>query len=534
LSATSTADPGRTGGRGAKAPRPRVSFTTGLLIKTGLLAVANALAVWTFSRAVEQKAWGIAAVIVATTLALDFVYLTKRAIPGKYLFPGSVFLIIFYLYPVAYTVQTSFTNYGGSNLLSKPAAVERIISTSVEPQSGAFSMEVLADPAGALTYVFVNENGDRFLAGPTSLTPLDTSTAVIDEDNNLQSIGDKKRLRLGQLRTREKEILAFSSTVDGNKVTPDSLSSAAALKPRLAYDAKTDRITDVVDGYVYAPKDGTFQAISADVPDDRRSLFPGFKANLGFRNYTAVLSDPDVRGPFFRVFVWNVAFALGTVLFTVAVGMLLAMALNHPKVRGVRFFRQMLFIPYALPSFMMTLVWSQGLLNTKFGYINRLLGIEVAWFDKPWTARAMILLINTWLGFPYMFLLCTGLLQAIPADFKEAASVDGATGWQTFRRITLPNLLIGLSPMLIAGFAFNFNNFGPIYLTTQGGPPIPGARTIAGQTDILVTYTYKLAFASGKGSQYGLASAINVLIFFIVGLISAISFRNTKAFKETK
>jgi arabinogalactan oligomer / maltooligosaccharide transport system permease protein len=179
----------------------------------------------------------------------------------------------------------------------------------------------------------------------------------------------------------------------------------------------------------------------------------------------------------------------------------------------------------------MIMVWSQGLLNPKYGYINDTFGLDVAWLQNPWLARLSIIVVNTWLGFPYMYLLCTGLLQSVPSDIYEAARVDGATGPQQFRKVTLPILLVGLSPMLISSFAFNFNNFLPIYLMTNGGPPIPGGDT-GGQTDILVTYTYKLAFAAGKGTQYGLASAISIIIFVLVGLMSAVSFRQTKAFKE--
>lgn len=97
-----------------------------------------------------------------------------------------------------------------------------------------------------------------------------------------------------------------------------------------------------------------------------------------------------------------------------------------------------------------------------------------------------------WLGFGYKFLLFSGQLQSIPNDIKEAAYVDGATGWQTFRRVTFPLLLTGIAPMLISCFAYNFNNAGLILAMTNGGPPIPGSSSIAGHTDLLITYTYKV------------------------------------------
>jgi arabinogalactan oligomer / maltooligosaccharide transport system permease protein len=524
---------GTPNGRG-RVPRP-LPFTAGLFLKIFLLALLNAVAVWALSRCVDLKAWGLVAVIVITTLLLDVVFLTTRFIPGKYIVPGSIFLVLFYLVPVAYTVQTSFTNYGGNTLLPKSQAITRIVESSREPISGAYTLEVLRGADRKLIYVLTDLDGNRFLGEPNGLKPIDESKATIDEDQNLLEYNGAVKLKLRELADNQTEIGALRINDKSGEIRAESLTAASALRQRFTYDSKRDRIIDTVDNIEYSPKDGQYTApADAAVDETRRKLEPGFKSNIGLRNYTAVLSDPNVRGPFLRVFVWNVAFAGGTVLLTVTLGLLLAMALNHPKLKGTKLLRQLLFVPYALPSFMMILVWSQGLLNPKYGFINNFFGVDISWLDNPWLARLSILLINTWLGFPYMFLLCTGLLQSIPTEFREAASIDGATGWQTFRRVILPNLLIGLAPMLISGFAFNFNNFGPVYLTTRGGPPIPGARTDAGQTDILVTWTQKLAFGSGKGSQYGFASSISVLIFFIVGFISFVSFRNTKAFKETK
>jgi arabinogalactan oligomer/maltooligosaccharide transport system permease protein len=129
-----------------------------------------------------------------------------------------------------------------------------------------------------------------------------------------------------------------------------------------------------------------------------------------------------------------------------------------------------------------------------------------------------------------MFLVATGALQAIPREMTEAASMDGASAWQAFRRVTLPLLLVALSPLLISSFAFNFNNFNAIYLTTEGGP-FPASDPTVGATDLLITYTYRLAFG-GSGAQFGFAAAISIYIFAIVALISTISFRRTRRLEE--
>jgi arabinogalactan oligomer/maltooligosaccharide transport system permease protein len=137
------------------------------------------------------------------------------------------------------------------------------------------------------------------------------------------------------------------------------------------------------------------------------------------------------------------------------------------------------------------------------------------------------------LTFPYFFLVCLGALQSIPGDLVEAAKVDGAGGWAVFRRITLPLLLISTAPLLIASFAFNFNNFNNVFLLTGGGPST-NDQSVAGATDILISYTYKLAFSAGQGEQYSTAAAISIIIFLIVGTISGLLFWKTKALETLR
>ena len=198
--------------------------------------------------------------------------------------------------------------------------------------------------------------------------------------------------------------------------------------------------------------------------------------------------------------------------------------------RFQRFYRSALIIPWAMPGFLSLLIWA-GLLNDDFGVINKLFGIHVPWlFDANW-ARVSVVMVSVWLTTPYFFLVSLGALQSIPAELTEAARVDGGGAWAIFRRVTLPLLLVAVAPLMIASFAFNFNNFNNIYLLTGGGP-YTGSSSIAGSTDILISYTYKLAIATGKGQDYGLASAVAIIIFFIVATISGVSFYRSKALEN--
>ena len=173
----------------------------------------------------------------------------------------------------------------------------------------------------------------------------------------------------------------------------------------------------------------------------------------------------------------------------------------------------------------------KGLFNQNFGEINLLLGqlfgTDPSWFSDSLMARCMILIVNTWLGYPYMLLLCMGLLQSIPGDLYEASAMDGAGPLDNLLRITLPLIIKPLTPLLIASFAFNFNNFVLISLLTGGSPDIIGATTPAGTTDLLVSYTYRIAFQD-SGQNFGLAAAISTVIFLMVGALALINLKLSK------
>ena len=196
--------------------------------------------------------------------------------------------------------------------------------------------------------------------------------------------------------------------------------------------------------------------------------------------------------------VWNFGFAIGTVVITFALGLLVALVLNKEELKGRRIYRSLIILPYAMPVVAMYLVW-RDMFNTDFGLLNRMLGTHINWFGTTASAMFAILLVQLWLGYNYMFLVCTGALQSISADLTEAAQVDGAKPSYAFRTITFPLLLVALAPLLIASFAFNFNNFNAIYLVSQGAP-FPPDNPQAGNTDILITYTYRLAFGGAGGA----------------------------------
>jgi len=187
-----------------------------------------------------------------------------------------------------------------------------------------------------------------------------------------------------------------------------------------------------------------------------------------------------------------------------------------------------------VPGFISILVF-KGLFNQNFGEINAILqalfGVRPAWFADPLLAKTMILIVNTWLGYPYIMVLCTGLIKAIPVDLYEASAIAGAKPLTNFFKITAPLIVKPLTPLLIASFAFNFNNFVLIALLTNGRPDFLNTRVPAGTTDILVSYTYRIAFQD-SGQNFGLAAAISTVIFFLVALLSMANLKFARVHRE--
>jgi arabinogalactan oligomer/maltooligosaccharide transport system permease protein len=255
---------------------------------------------------------------------------------------------------------------------------------------------------------------------------------------------------------------------------------------------------------------------------------------IGFRNFTFILSNAATS--LWPVFRWNVVFAAGSVLLTALMGLILGVVLNDAKLRLRNFYRTALIISWALPNIITIQMWN-ALLNQQFGAVNRLLGLlgiySIPWLTQTDWAKLGIILVNLWLGFPFMMTATLGALSTIPNELYESAQIDGASPWQAFRGITLPLVRTAFTPVLLTSFAFNFNNFNLIYLLLpQGGPAIPGGMATANSTDILISWAYKTAFRSEGGSAYGLGSAIALIIFVVTVGISLINFNLTGAFKE--
>lgn len=252
---------------------------------------------------------------------------------------------------------------------------------------------------------------------------------------------------------------------------------------------------------------------------------------VGFANYAEVFTG-SIKNVFFPVLGWTICFAVLSTLGSYAMGLILAILLNNPHMKESKIYRALLIVPWALPSTIAILAW-QGLLNEQYGGINNLLhaigfNVNIPWMTDVFWARFGIIMVNLWLGFPYMMNVCLGSLQSIAPEFYEAAKIDGATKFQCFKTITLPLVTRVSIPLVVSTFASNFNNFGNIYMITEGGPARIDTQ-FAGYTDILASTTYKMTTWSNR---YELAATFSVLVFIIVGTLTLINMNMSGSFKE--
>ncbi|GGJ25586.1 ABC transporter permease subunit [Deinococcus roseus] len=256
---------------------------------------------------------------------------------------------------------------------------------------------------------------------------------------------------------------------------------------------------------------------------------------VGIKNFIGIFRDASIQ--LVPTFIWTVIFALSTILVNTVAGLTLGILLANKRLKFRNFYRSLLFLPWAIPVVISVQMWV-ALLNPNFGVINRLLGLlgmyPIGWLIDPMWAKISILFVNLWLGFPFMMTATISALASIPEDLYEAAAIDGANRWEQVKAITLPMLRSAFTPLLLSGFAFNFNNFGLIYLLTAGGPPQEGRTSTAQSTDILLSWGYNVAFTNQGGNDYALASAIAIIIGVLTLAVSIVNFRFAGVFKEAR
>jgi arabinogalactan oligomer/maltooligosaccharide transport system permease protein len=544
----------------------RPSTLSGVLWKIVLLGITDAIVFLMVLVMVAQERFieSIGTVIVA--LIINWIYLRKGGLPAKYLAPGVLFLLIFQVYVLIFSGYTAFTNYGSAHNGDQALAINTIKNTSFRVLEGDYFVATLLKEnnggerallltSGLDQKVYLGKDGQEKVQLNEGEYTLSTECAdKYDEDvvncaKAAIAADGYTTIPVDSLNQFEKnKFLSIRVVLDPANpnlgIKTGDFSSALPIELTMAFDEKTKWFTALLDdefgnyvaGDVFKPGSDGHYRLDGDIT--KHYLEGGWRVEVGFKNFETIFTDEQLRAPLLKIISWTFIFAISTVLTTFVLGTAIALLFNHDRLRGKKFYRSIMILPYAFPAFLSVYVWV-GLFNRENGFVNTVLlgqipgdSTNFPWLTEEGPARLAVLLVNLWLGFPYMFLIVTGALQSIPAELTEAATIDGASPWQGFRLIKFPLLLVSIAPLLIASFAFNFNNFTIIYLLTKGGPNDSGVTDYdVGGTDILITFVYKIAF-SGTGQDYGLASAFSILIFLVVGTLSLISFRRTRTLED--
>ena len=537
----------------------------GTIIKIVLLALLDAVTLFVVFVLFMREQWLAVAVAIVGMLIVNWLYLRRGGLPAKYLAPGVILLLAFQVYVLFFSAYTAFTNYGSYHNGDQNLAVSAIKAAGFGPVEGApqYDVKLVQDEKNRYNLLLTDAvNGKVFVGGravPLTEIPAcsqaiseviaNNATTVAEADCKIEILADNIAIAVsapgyteasqsGLTKGQTNSLAATRLYIDPNDkngqfIKTDDLMVAVTMQTELIWNEEDKTFLRVTDGVLFKPAaDGFFRAGGA--PDGEVVMDIGWRVEIGFKNFEKIFTDEDLRQPLLKIISWTFIFAGLSVLTTFIAGLAIALLFNDDRMRGKRIYRALMILPYAFPAFLSAYVW-RGLLDTDNGFVNDVIlgGTEVPWLTEEFPARVAVLLVNLWLGFPYMFLITTGALQAIPAELTESATIDGATPWQILRQIKMPLLLVTIAPLLIASFAFNFNNFTLIYLLTEGGPLDSASSGYdAGGTDILITFVYKIAFSSGGGQDYGLASAFSILIFIIVATFSLISFRRTRTLED--
>lgn len=504
---------------------------TWLVVKILLLAMFSSLMGFMAFLSFLGGEWLMGAVLIIITLLGNYVYLSKKPVASKFFFPGTVFLVIFLIIPIAYTGFMSTQIFKTGNLITKAEAVDQLNTVGLIPADSGITYDmVIGRYDNQVAALLTNQvDGNVFIGVGDQLRELPEGEYEIGDLGYAVSTPGFEKFDIENDPNAE-EILSDIKYLlaDGVFVAAQGFDFAAEMIETYRYDPETNTIVDITTGFIWIDN-GVGNFVNPDDPEEM--LYPGWREQNSGQNYLALFTDPRLNGPFVSVFIWTITFSILTMITMFGLGFLVAVVLDK-KLRGRNFYRAIMILPYAIPSFMSTLVWA-GMFNREIGVFNALLGAEIDWLNDPWLARGALLLVNLWLGFPYFYLVTTGALQALPGELEEAAVIDGATSSQIFWRIKLPLVLEILAPLLIASLAFNFNNFNLVYLLTRGGPTNSIDGESAGATDILITYAYKTAF-TGAQQDFGLASAISVIVFIIIGALSLWSLKQSKTLEEQR
>lgn len=460
-------------------------------------------------------AYSLGISLVLLSLLAIYIYVISKKDAYRFFYPAIVLFVLFSLVPISYSVYISFTNFKTGHLLERKDVVNLFTTEKIiEKDSVLLNFEIIKYPD---LYLLVVDN----LSGPFGrLDKSVTLGSMTSLPPNGMRLSGADVVRI--IEANPDFIINHPALGAYSFYRSDLLAKTSARYLRNEHGNFIDQVTG--EKLIEDKNDGQFKS-------NGESIGPGYFTFVGLENYKKLFLDPETKFVFFKALGWTITWATCSVLLTFLLGAFLAVVLNDLEGKSKFIYRMIFIVPYSIPFFISVLIF-KGMLNKDFGEINNFLSFftisPVPWLENKLWARVSVLMVNLWLGFPYMLLVITGIIQSIPKSIYEASSLEGASSLQNFRYLTFPLVLRAMIPLLIGSFAFNLNNFVGIYLLTGGGPVIPDVSTPLGETDILISYTYRLAFEGAQGQNFAMAAAVSMMIFVIVVGMTVLNFKVSK------
>jgi arabinogalactan oligomer / maltooligosaccharide transport system permease protein len=487
---------------------------------------------WLVSRLIADGLFPLASALSAIAVFIAMIYLRRRFTPLRWLGIGMALAMMFTIYPIIFTFYLSVTNMSSGHLMSKAQAISKLEAMQFLPENGTtYKWTAFISSQGEYALWLQPESGPGLLAKPGEpiqpVTPGQDGIGLLDESGIPTQIEGYERLTRNAVIPMINDLSAIYFGKIPQTVRIRSLGGAVESKSLYKYDASRDAIVNQQTGELYTPVEGTFTSESGE------TLTPGYIVSIGMRHFVEFLGNAGYRNSLGKIFIWNLAFSFFSVFISFAVG--LVAALMFDDLPGKRIIRALLIVPWPIPVLISILIW-RYMLHPDMGffapYLQALFGSSPDWFQNAFWTRLALITINVWLSYPYFYVITAGALQSIPEEINSAALVDGASVWQRFYYITLPLLMRILTPLIIASLTFNFNNFNVIFIFNAGLPAMAGTVVPMGQSDILISFIYRLAFVNTNIANYGLAAAITIMLFVLITAFVLIQTRFTKMFKE--
>ncbi|GAK49277.1 transporter [Candidatus Moduliflexus flocculans] len=445
-----------------------------------------------------KQVGGVVVAIIALTILLELVLYFifektlkyKYALPIMLLSPAVIGLTLLFIYPILYEFRLAFSNMSLDNFKRSYNITDTVIAKF---QEAGMSADAIMEMKGLTDQVFTSE--DDMLQELTAA--LGADVVQQHKDAFLQN-ADRKD---GVLRITKRTLFTLKKSLPEEIVTKlqenkGMLNSIYTSERQFLRDAEQALGNETFAKY----KDVLLQQSLANAG-------PSFGWQQGLQNFREIFTSPVLKQiHFMPLFLRTILWTAIQVFFHTTLGLGLAMLMNNNiKFKGI--YRTLIIIPWAVPQIIAVLAW-RGEFHSQYGFINIILGYlgiaGIEWKSNPFWNYVAMNIVNIWLGVPFMMVILLGGLQSIPITYYEAAEVDGATRWHKFRNITLPLIQPVMTPAVILGVIWTFNNFNVPYMINEYELE---------SSDILVTALFRSAF---EYNRYGFAAAFALIIFLIL------------------